>query len=172
MNHPESKRPWHREPWVWLLIAIPASAVVAGAVTLYLAIDSNDGLVEDDYYWRGKHINRVLARDDRAAQLGISATLAPGEAAGTLALQLEAADAGVLPSTLGVHWLHATRAGHDRVVTAQRQGPYTYVMALPELAAGRWHIQAEGGDWRITGSMQMPGPMAARLGPDVVNASE
>ena len=33
-----ASRPWHREPMVWLTIAIPALTVVAGFVTLWLAM--------------------------------------------------------------------------------------------------------------------------------------
>jgi len=35
-------RPWHREPMVWLTIAIPAATVVAGFVTLWLAMSHPD----------------------------------------------------------------------------------------------------------------------------------
>ncbi len=34
----ETEEPWFRNPWVWLIIAIPALTVVAGLLTLYLAI--------------------------------------------------------------------------------------------------------------------------------------
>ena len=55
-----STRPWFREPWVWLLIALPASAVLGGMVTIWIAVDSDDGLVVDDYYKRGLEINKKL----------------------------------------------------------------------------------------------------------------
>ncbi|MGH8508719.1 MAG: hypothetical protein ACREVH_08380 [Gammaproteobacteria bacterium] len=32
---------WYREPYVWLLILIPAAAVLAGLITLALAIASD-----------------------------------------------------------------------------------------------------------------------------------
>lgn len=35
-------RPWYREPYVWLLIVIPAAALFAGAATLCLAIYGAD----------------------------------------------------------------------------------------------------------------------------------
>ena len=56
-------RNWKQEPMVWLLIAIPLSAVIMGVVIITLAINSYSGLVVDDYYKKGKHINRVIARD-------------------------------------------------------------------------------------------------------------
>jgi hypothetical protein len=42
--------PWYREPWPWLLFFPPAVAVVAGTITMGIAIDSFDGVVSDDYY--------------------------------------------------------------------------------------------------------------------------
>jgi hypothetical protein len=33
---------WYREPYVWLLISIPAAAVLAALITLALAIPSDD----------------------------------------------------------------------------------------------------------------------------------
>ena len=66
-NSLAQQKPWYVQPWVWLLIAVPATAVIVGMVLLYFAITTNDGLVVDDYYTRGKAINLDLARD-RAAQ--------------------------------------------------------------------------------------------------------
>ena len=45
---------WKREPLVWMLIAIPFSAVVMGVVMITLAIQSSSGLVVDDYYKKGQ----------------------------------------------------------------------------------------------------------------------
>ena len=66
-------RNWKREPLVWMLIAIPLAAVIMGVVMLTLAIQSYSGLVVDDYYKKGKQINRVLARDRFAYELGLAA---------------------------------------------------------------------------------------------------
>lgn len=40
-------RPWYREPWPWVLIAIPAAAVAGSAVTLWLALSRPDTVVLD-----------------------------------------------------------------------------------------------------------------------------
>lgn len=40
-------RPWYREPWPWVLIAIPAVAVIASLATLYLALANPDYVVLD-----------------------------------------------------------------------------------------------------------------------------
>lgn len=56
MNHDEPgghgrddfpRRPWYREPWPWVAIAIPAIAVIGGLYTLYLAVSNPDPLVID-----------------------------------------------------------------------------------------------------------------------------
>jgi hypothetical protein len=45
--HPDF-RPWYREPWPWVLIAIPVLTIVACGVTLWLALANPDYLVVDD----------------------------------------------------------------------------------------------------------------------------
>jgi hypothetical protein len=73
-------QPWYREPWPWLLMLGPVVVIVAGFVTAYLAVVSNDGLVEDDYYKQGLAVNQRTARDQRAAELGIEVELLLGGA--------------------------------------------------------------------------------------------
>jgi hypothetical protein len=38
-------RPWYREPWPWVLIAIPLLTVIASGVTFWLAVTHPDYLV-------------------------------------------------------------------------------------------------------------------------------
>jgi hypothetical protein len=44
----ESAKPWYREPWPWVIIAIPLMTVVASMITLWLAITHPDHLVVDE----------------------------------------------------------------------------------------------------------------------------
>ena len=37
-------QPWYRERWPWILMAGPATVVVAGLFTAWLAVRSDDGL--------------------------------------------------------------------------------------------------------------------------------
>ncbi len=67
--------PWYRQLWPWLLISGPAAVLVAGAVTTWIAFASADGPVVEDYYKQGMAVNKVLAREERAAQLGLSVDL-------------------------------------------------------------------------------------------------
>lgn len=38
---------WYRNPWVWLLIAIPAATVIGCMITVYLAISHPHTIVDD-----------------------------------------------------------------------------------------------------------------------------
>jgi len=40
--------PWYRNPWVWLVIAIPSLTVVGCIVTIYLALTHPEHLVSDN----------------------------------------------------------------------------------------------------------------------------
>jgi hypothetical protein len=46
-------RPWYKEPWPWVAIAIPAAAVIMGVITFYLAVSNPDYLVVEDEQYRG-----------------------------------------------------------------------------------------------------------------------
>lgn len=52
--------PWWKFGHVWMVIAGPAIVVVAGFVTLYLAVRTPDPVVADDYYRQGIEINKTL----------------------------------------------------------------------------------------------------------------
>jgi hypothetical protein len=60
--------------WIWpgILIAGPASVIVACIITAYFVVKHPDGLVASDYYKQGKAINAQLAQVNRAEQLGLS----------------------------------------------------------------------------------------------------
>jgi hypothetical protein len=59
---PDTKR-WWQYGHVWLIIAGPAAVVVAGFITLAIAIRIPDPVVADDYYRRGLDINKTLAAE-------------------------------------------------------------------------------------------------------------
>ncbi len=146
LTAPAVVKPWYREPLAWLVALFPAAAVVAGLVTAYIAVQSWDGLVVDDYYKRGLEINQTLARDERAHALGIVADVEVGD---TVSVRLRGGAAFVAPARLTASFIHATRAGHDlRFQLARGEGD-TYVGELPPLARGHWQIQLEADDWRV-----------------------
>lgn len=140
---------WYREPCVWFLIAIPLAAVIGGIITAGLAVESNDGLVVDDYYKKGLEINRVLERDDAAAVLGIQADMQLSREQHTFRLFLTGKPEFTAPAKVNVSFLHATRSGFDEHLLISRQGDNRYQARLPQLEKGRWYIQVETDDWRV-----------------------
>lgn len=153
--------PWYREPFVWLLISLPLAAVVGGFVTLALAIHSDDGLVVDDYYRKGREINRVLARDDAALRLELASDLEFDPERQLVRARLSGAPSLEAPARLHLRLLHATRGGFDRELDLERTADGSYHALLPSLPPGRWHVQLEAADWRLVGSLVFPG--ASRL---------
>src|SRR5690606_30399495 len=105
--------PWYREPWPWIIMAGPAIVIVAGIATTVLAVTSFDGLVADDYYKQGLGINRVLARDEGAKALGVSAVVQFNETRTRVRVVL---GEGARPASLRLALAHPTIAGEDQQV--------------------------------------------------------
>ena len=66
-TNPEAKPvspPWWKFGYMWLVVGGPAIVVVAGFVTLWLAIRTPDPVVANDYYRRGVEINKTLENPD------------------------------------------------------------------------------------------------------------
>lgn len=159
---PAASKPWYREPWPWFLMSLPATAVVAGLATVWIAAKSADGLVVGDYYKAGLAINQTLARDDTARALALVATVAgDGD---TLAVNLEGRMAAY-PDTLALTLAHPTRQGEDRTLTLAHAGNGHYRAALPALADGKWQLQLAdaAGTWRLAGVLHTPFNQPARF---------
>ncbi len=63
---PATAKPWWKFGHVWMLIAGPAIVVVAGFVTLWLAIRQPDPVIAEDYYRRGVEINQTLSHPEKS----------------------------------------------------------------------------------------------------------
>lgn len=154
-----SAQPWYRERWPWILMAGPAIVVVAGLITAWLAVTSDDGLVVDDYYKRGLAINQTLGRTDAARRLGMQAELRLAD--GRVRAQL-AAPPG--PGALVLRLVHPTRGGMDQSVSLAAVGAGIYEGRLRALQPGRWHVVLETRDWRLAGDWILPAADALTLG--------
>ncbi len=167
MNTVTDTTPWYRQPLVLMLILLPASAVVASFITLYLAIRSDDGLVEDDYYQHGKEINRVLDRDHAARRYGLRAQVRLDVQGGRVHVQLAAANSATAaaPERLELKLMHATRDGMDQDLTLVRKPDGYYEGILSALAPGHWYVQIAAEDWRLNGELHEPGDTVAVLVP-------
>jgi hypothetical protein len=150
---------WYRERWPWILMAGPAIVVVAGLVTAWLAVRSDDGLVTDDYYRRGLAINRTLGRSDAAERLGMHAELHLADGRVRVLLGAAAGDGALM-----LRLVHPTRAGMDQNLNLAPVGPGAYEGRLQPLLPGRWHVVLEQRDWRLAGDWTLPTEGVLTLG--------
>jgi hypothetical protein len=165
MQTKTEQKPWYRVRMVWLIIAFPIVSVAMGMTILYFAITTYDGLVVDDYYQQGKNINLTLHRDKAALAHGLESTLDIDYPQHLLKVHLKASHLTPLPARIQVSFLHATRAGYDRVVILEQQRPGEYQTALPDLVQGHWNLQIEAGDWRLVGLLVTPHDTQLRILP-------
>jgi len=154
---------WKSQPYVWMLILIPLSAVIVGIIMLTLAIESETGLVVDDYYKKGKQINRVLARDQAAATMGLSAAINLDKDTNTIRIQLTANSNLITNEEIRLGLYHSTRAGMDQNLVMKPADIRVFEAEYAELAKGRWHLQLETQTWRLTGSLYVPGSDSLQL---------
>jgi hypothetical protein len=164
--NPTESTPWYRQFWPWVLIALPGTVVIASLVTIGIALDQPDGLVVDDYYKEGLAINRVIARDEAAARYGMAAELTLRDDFGTLRLSGKPPRE---PRTLTLRVLHATMDGQDQIVQLVPTADGRFTAPIDRLGPGRWDIQIEADDWRLTGSVDRPGMETLNLGPAAPN---
>ncbi|WP_374494485.1 FixH family protein [Zoogloea sp.] len=155
--------PWYKERWTWLLMLMPATAIVAGSITLWLAIKSFDGLVADDYYKQGLAINQTLAKANVAQDMGLVARVR--FSADAMLVELSSKPGVGLPARLNVTLAHPTRGGFDQQFVLERQEG-VYRAAIPEaLGTAHWKVllEDESRSWRLSGTAFLPTETEIRI---------
>ena len=69
--------PWWKHGHVWLLISGPATVIVAGILTAWIAVATNDPVVDNDYYRKGIEINKQLANITALGRVGVPDDIGP-----------------------------------------------------------------------------------------------
>lgn len=143
-------RPWYREPWPWILMAGPFIVIVAGMITLWLALEASDGLVADDYYKRGLAINQTLSRERLALERHYRAKVTFSADARRVRVMLSGS--GALPPAVQLRLAHPTRAGMDELVALHAVAPGVFEAQLAAPARGRRLLVLEdaGRTWRLS----------------------
>lgn len=156
MTDNDPKRPWHREPWPWVLIAIPGVTILWSIFLILFSFQQHVSMVEDDYYDKGMGINRELSRDIKAADLGLSARVSFTDRE-RLDIVLESPKRRDWDQ-LQVGLSHATIGGHDQTVMADRVGQGRYRARIEPLTPARWYIDIRNpdNDWRLRGPLKTP----------------
>lgn len=163
MSLRSDNQPWYKERWPWILMAGPGIVIIAGAITLWLAVISNDGLVTDDYYKQGLAVNQQLHRDRLASNLGLRADVM--RAGGNVRLLLGAEGDAKLPQAITLKLAHPTRAGQDQAIQMVLEGQGFYSGKLAAEVSGRWLVSIEdpAGQWRLQGEWQADAEEPLRL---------
>ena len=150
MQSTDENRPWHKYPLVWMMFAIPFSAVIMGVVMMWLAVDTDDGLVADDYYKLGLEINRVIVRDKKAAELGLSAIVEFDNNARIIRVQFDKGLLESFPKSLPLQLQHATRANSDLTVFLDHGIGNQYIGHVNQtITEGVWYFNIADADWKI-----------------------
>lgn len=158
-------QPWYKEPWPWIIMVGPFAVIVAGAITIWLAMTSFDGMVEDDYYKQGLAVNQRIHRDRMAEQLGLRAEVMRH---GTQLRVILTAQAPLsFPPQLNFKFSHPTRGGMDQLVLLNHEGQGFYSGALETEVNGRWHVFLEDQEltWRLLGDWQLDADARLQLRP-------
>ncbi len=140
---------WYRQPVMWLAVALPATAVVAGVA---LAITAHSDLhASPDPVRRVAQIQTTdTARDQRAMALDLVAEL---EISGdTITVTVHD-----LPNTsaLSLDLIHATDADRDQRLALAPCGVARYC-ATSRIDPAQWHVALHdaANSWRIVGQWQ------------------
>ncbi|MBK8065613.1 MAG: FixH family protein [Betaproteobacteria bacterium] len=128
-----------------------AAVIVAGAITIWIAFATSDGLVAEDYYKQGLAVNQMLKREAVAAEMKLKARVEFPDGFHRVRVSLD----GAAPAELRLRLVHATRAGHDLQLRLARTGTH-YEAAVAQALARvtgvcRSRIRHGNGVWRGNG---------------------
>ena len=168
MNNHQDTIPWYKQPLVWMLIAIPMSAVVMGVIVTYLAVTTDDGLVAEDYYKKGLTINRQLKKEETAKQLELTAIVDVDANSGFIRVIFNNGKMGEFPSQIQLAIKHATKEQLDQFIVLQKGIENEYVGSIANgVQQGVWYIELSNAldeqavQWRLQKRVMLQG--ATRL---------
>lgn len=136
-------------PVFWIMWLLPAATVVAGFVTLAIALEGADRPLPADYHWEGDRLDQDFERSRQAAALGLTAAFEvhDGQCQATLNGAMED------PIALNLLLTHGSDAGLDRRLRLERIAAGEYRAACAPLAAGKWRLllDDDSSRWSLRG---------------------
>jgi len=164
--------PWHKQFWPWFIMFFPALAVVAGIATIIIAVKTDDGLVEENYYKAGLAINQTIDDETKAKTLGLSAKINIIAETNQLLLKLSSNE-NIEAKRLQLKLIHPTIKNRDISIPLLLQNNSQYIGFLNSLPEkGRWYVTLtpENKQWRISSELHIPIASGWRLTtPDINN---
>ena len=153
----EDTLPWYRQFWPWFLILLPATAVVGGFVTLYIAVQTQDSLVLDVEKSIGATKEQILVAERRAKDLGLEARVEFNLETGVIVARLSSDEELTPPSLLNLELSHPAFKDRDIRVQMARSlpdadGNATWSGHFASIPEGRWYVVLQADGWRLNGS--------------------
>jgi uncharacterized protein len=158
----QDTKPWYKQLWPWLLIAIPVITALKAVHTIVIMQQHSPDMVVDDYYKAGRAINVQLAKYREAALRNLQASIL---IAGNTAI-VRFADNTVLDGAIHLDFYHATLADRDFALDAERSGELLYVATLPVTPQGKWKLVVSdaSGQWKLRATLTLPATTEIELG--------
>lgn len=157
----QDSKPWYKQLWPWLLIAIPVATALKAVHTVVIMQQHSPDLVVDDYYKAGRAINIQLAKYREAALRNLNAHVL---VAGNRAV-VRFAENTVLDGTVHLDFYHPTLAERDFALDAERSGELLYVATLPLTPTGKWQLVVSDAskDWKLRATLELPATNEIKL---------
>jgi hypothetical protein len=157
--------PWFRQPWLWFLLIFPGASIIWCTVAITVALNTDNSMVTDDYSKAGRGINMAIARDVKAADMGLVATL--DFTSERLHLTLDASSGQENMPYLVLKLFHPTLAERDRTIQLRPSGNGQYTATVPRDMDGRWYVDLQGpsNNWRLKGELSLPSASTLKLEP-------
>ncbi|NVK24850.1 MAG: FixH family protein [Gammaproteobacteria bacterium] len=142
---------WYKNPWVWLIIAFPMSAVVAGIATVIITSQNQPEMVIDDYYKKGKAINQELTLYNKAAELGVDLQILVKDG------QVQIKTENKYPA-LKVSMVHSTLGDKDFSFVVSPNAIGTLSGSVEQDMSGKWQIIVSPMDnsWKVKSQLALP----------------
>jgi uncharacterized protein len=158
----QDTKPWYKQLWPWMLIAIPVLTAVKAVHTVVLMQQHSPDLVVDDYYKAGRAINVQLAKYREAALRNLQASIL---IAGNRAIVRFSANE-TLDDTIHLDFYHPTLAAQDFALDAERSGELLYVATLPVSPDGKWQLVVSDAskEWKLRATLILPASNEIKLG--------
>jgi hypothetical protein len=166
----EDTKPWYSQFWPWFIIALPASAVVAGLTTVWIAMQTTDSLVVASADGVRNATDRHLLAERLAAELDVAALVDIDPETRIVSAAVRSSDLDNLPATLEFELSHPAFADRDQRVTLNRamddsDGNPVWVGHFLSIPSGRFYaVLKAGDDWRVSAEWQGERSLMLRAG--------
>ncbi len=167
----EDTKPWYRQFWPWFVIALPASAVIAGFTTLWIAMQTTDSLVLVPEKGVRAEADRQVAAARLASELGLAAAVDIDSTTGVVRAVILSGELEEPPATLEFEMSHPAFADRDRQIMLNKAMPDAdgnpvwvgHFVSIPE---GRYYAVLKSSDWRLSAEWNGDAALTLRSGSD------